>query len=298
VPVGVAGELWIGGEILARGYLGRPDLTAAVYLPDPFAAASGTAGARMYRTGDLARRRPDGDVGDIEVLGRLDDQVKVRGFRIELGEIEAVLRDHPEVSQAVVLARDGEGGRRLVAHLVLRGGMEEVPEADLRAHLRRRLPEYMIPAAFMALPALPLLPGGKVDRGALGRTAVPAAAPAREPAVPRNETERLLAALWAEVLGLERVGIDESFFDLGGHSLLLARVQTLLAERLGREVPLLKLIEHPTVGALAAWLEGGEGAERAPAPAAGVESRDRGARQRQSLELQRRRVARRPPAHE
>jgi amino acid adenylation domain-containing protein len=285
VPVGVAGELWIGGEILTRGYLGRPDLTAAVYLPDPF---SMVPGARMYGSGDLARRRPEGDV---EVLGRLDDQVKVRGFRIEPGEIEAALRDQPGVSQAVVLARDGEGGRRLVAYLVLQGEAE-VPEADLRASLRRRLPEPMIPAALVALPALPLLPGGKIDRRVLERMAEPSPAAAREPAAPRSETERLLAGLWAEVLGLEKVGIDDSFFDLGGHSLLLARVQTLLADRLGRQVPLLKLIEHPTVGSLAAWLEG----ERETAPAAGGESRDRVARQRQALDLQRRRAARRPPS--
>jgi len=293
LPVGVAGELWIGGEILARGYLGRPDLTAEVYRPDPFAPS---AGARMYRTGDLARRRPEGDtVGNIEILGRIDEQVKVRGFRIELGEIESVLCDHPLVSQAVVLARDdgGASGRRLVACLVLSrvpgGETAEAPEADLRAHLRRRLPEYMIPAAFVALPALPLLPGGKVDRQALGTMALPAA-PMRESTAPRSETERLVAGLWAEVLGSDRVGIDESFFDLGGHSLLLARVQTLLAERLGRQVPLLKLIELPTAGALAAWLDGEVEAE----PVRGGESRDRTARQRQALELQRQRAARRP----
>jgi amino acid adenylation domain-containing protein len=293
LPVGVAGELWIGGEILARGYLGRPDLTAAVYRPDPFARV---AGARMYRTGDLARRRVD---GDIEVLGRLDGQVKIRGFRIELGEIESVLHDHPVVSQAVVLARDdgnvggiGGGGRRLVAYLVLNRALHETaeaPEADLRAHLRRRLPEHMVPAVFVALPALPLVPGGKVDRQALGALPLPAV-PAREPTAPRSETERLVAGLWSEVLGRDRVGVDESFFDLGGHSLLLARVQALLAERLDRQVPLLKLIELPTVGALAAWLDGEDGT----APAKGGESRDRTARQRQALELQRRRAVRRP----
>jgi len=292
LPVGVTGELWIGGEILARGYLGRPDLTAAVYRPDPFARVMG---ARMYRSGDLARRRAD---GDLEVVGRLDGQVKVRGFRIELGEIESVLHDHPVVSQAVVQARDdgniggGGGGRRLVAYLVLNRALHEAaeaPEAYLRAHLRRRLPEYMVPAVFVALPALPLLPGGKVDRHALGAVALPAV-PAREPTAPRSETERLVAALWAEVLGRDRVGIDESFFDLGGHSLLLARVQVLLAERLDRQVPLLKLIEFPTVGALAAWLDG----ETGLSPARAGDSRDRTARQRQALELQRRRAVRRP----
>jgi amino acid adenylation domain-containing protein len=292
LPVGVPGELWVGGEILARGYLGRPDLTAAAYLPDPFSRGPG---ARMYRTGDLARWRPEGEA---EVLGRLDDQVKVRGFRIELGEIEAVLLDHPAVAQAVVLARDGEGGRRLVAYMVPGAA---VVEADLRAYLRRRLPEYMIPA-FVVIPALPLMPGGKVDRQTLGRIAIAPPA-AREQTAPRSEIESTLAGLWAEVLGCDRVGIDESFFDLGGHSLLLARVQTLLAERLGREVPLLKLIEYPTVKALSAWLEG-EGdaavvsvaAEAGPGGAAAPgESRDRATRKRQILELQRQRALRRPP---
>jgi len=284
VPLGVAGELWIGGEILARGYLGRPDLTAAVFVPDPFTAVPG---ARMYRSGDLARRRAS---GAIDVLGRLDGQVKVRGVRIELGEIESVLRSHPGVAQAVVTARDGDGGRRLVAFLVLRA-TADLP-ADLRAHLRRRLPEAMIPAVFVALPALPLLPGGKIDRRALGRMAVlpPAAAP--QLAAPRSELEKTLAHLWAEVLGRERVGIDDSFFDLGGHSLLLARLQTMIEERLERPVPLLKLIEHPTVSALAAWLAG----EPVTVPAGGGGAGERMARQRQALELQRQRAGRRAAA--
>jgi acyl carrier protein len=244
----------------------------------------------MYATGDVARWRPG---GELEVLGRRDGQVKVRGFRIELGEIEAALLRDPAVRQAAVVAPGGAAGRRLVACLVPGDG-QDLAEESVRAHLRRLLPEPMIPSTFVSLPALPLTPGGKLDRRALERLASDAGSrqtgEAHRQTPPRTETERLLAGLWAEVLGRERVSIDESFFDLGGHSLLLARVQTKLAETLGREVPLLKLIEHPTVGALAAWLEA-EG-EAPPAAAAG-ESRDRAARQRQALELQRQRTARR-----
>jgi amino acid adenylation domain-containing protein len=279
VPVGARGELWVGGEILARGYLGRPDLTASVWRPDPFAASPG---ARLYRTGDLARRRTD---GSIEVLGRLDGQVKVRGFRIETGEIEAVLAGHPAVSQAVVLPRDGEDGRFLVAYLVA----GEITDYELRGHLRQTLPEFMVPALFVRLPALPLTPGGKVDRALLDAMSLPAPE-TRRGTPPRSATERTLAGLWAEVLGRAEPGIDESFFDLGGHSLLLTRLQARIGEELGRDVPLLTLIEHPTIAAFVGWLEG----ESAIPPEPG-ESRDRAQRQRQALERQRQRLTRRQP---
>jgi amino acid adenylation domain-containing protein len=283
VPVGIPGELWIGGAILGRGYLGRPDLTADAYRPDPFAAAPG---ARLYRTGDLARRRPD---GACEVLGRIDRQVKVRGFRVETGEVEAALTAHPAVAQALVLP---QGNTALMAYLVT---AEEVADAELRAFLRRRLPEYMVPAGFVRLASLPLTPGGKVDLAALERQGARIPAPvARSGMAPRSATERSLAALWAEVLDRGDRGtpsIDESFFDLGGHSLLLTRLQTRIGEELGRDVPLLRLIEHPTIATFAAWLEG-EAEPAAPAPG---ESRDRASRQRQALELQRQRQARRPP---
>jgi amino acid adenylation domain-containing protein len=287
VPVGVPGELWIGGGTLARGYLGRPGLTAAAYRPDPFAAAPG---ARLYRTGDLARWRPD---GQLEVLGRLDGQVKVRGFRVETGEVEAVLTEHPAVRQAVVLPR---GGVALVAFLVVDlVASEEADDDELRAHLRRRLPEFMVPALFVRLPALPLTPSGKVDRAVLDRhleQLAPSTAGAGT--APRSATERALAAIWAEVLGRGAPGVEESFFDLGGHSLLLTRLQARIAEQMGREVALLTLIEHPTIAAFAVWLERGLEGEAAtsPAPAA---SRDRAERQRQALELQRQRLTRRPP---
>jgi amino acid adenylation domain-containing protein len=275
VPVGVPGELWVGGEILARGYLGRPDLTADRFRPD-------SSGARLYGTGDLARQRPD---GAIEVLGRLDGQVKVRGFRIETGEIEAVLAAHPAVRQAVVLPKDGTGGRILMACLVA----EEVGDDELRGHLRRRLPEFMVPALFVRLPALPLTPGGKVDRAALDGIALPES-PTQASLPPRSVTERTLAVLWAEVLGRAEPGVDESFFDLGGHSLLLTRLQARIGEELGREVPLLTLIEHPTIAAFAGWLDG-----ESEIPQASGASRDRASRQRQALELQRQRSTRRQP---
>jgi amino acid adenylation domain-containing protein len=280
VPVGVPGELCVGGTILGRGYLGRPDLTADAYRPDPFTTEPG---ARLYRTGDLARRRPDGAV---DVLGRLDGQVKVRGFRVETGEVEAELGTHSAVRQAVVLA---QAGTALAAYLVVAG---EVGDDELRAHLRRRLPEFMVPVFFVRLPALPLTPGGKVDRAALARVAP--AVQVRAGAAPRSVTERRLAALWAEILGRAEPGVDESFFDLGGHSLLLTRLQQRIGEELGREVPLLTLIEHPTIAGFAAWLDNAleEGSETGPAPAA---SRDRAERQRQALEMQRQRQMRRPP---
>jgi amino acid adenylation domain-containing protein len=281
VPVGVPGELWVAGETLARGYLGRPDLTAAAYRPDPFSA---TPGARMYRTGDLSRRRPD---GSLEVLGRLDGQVKLRGHRIETGEVEAALLRHPDVRQAVVMVRDNDEIRQLVAFVVT----SVQDEADLRGHLRRLLPGPMLPSAFLILPELPLTTGGKVDRGALARLGLPDAPAAEAKKIlPRGATERRLAAIWSEVLGREPIGVDESFFDLGGHSLLLTAVQARIAEELGREVPLMSLIEHPTVAAFAAWLDGV--GETTP-PDAG-ESHDRVSRQRRTLELQRQRLERRP----
>jgi amino acid adenylation domain-containing protein len=286
VPVGVPGDLWVAGETLARGYLGRPDLTAAAYRPDPF---STTPGARMYRTGDLSRRRPD---GSLEVLGRADGQVKLRGHRIETGEVEAALLRHPEVRQAVVMARDSDGVRQLVAFLVT----STQEEADLRGHLRRSLPGPMIPSSFVVLPELPLTSGGKVDRTAL-LLLIPrlapndAFAPEAKKILPRSATERRLAVIWSAVLGREPIGVDESFFDLGGHSLLLTAVQARIGEELGREIPLMSLIEHPTVAAFAAWLDGA--GETTP-PDAG-ESQDRVSRQRRTLELQRQRLERRPP---
>jgi polyketide synthase PksJ len=252
-PLGAPGELLIGGAGLARGYLGRPDLTAEKFVPDPW---SDEPGARLYRTGDLVRYRPS---GDLESLGRIDHQIKVRGFRIELGEIETALRCHPGVREAVVAARGDGSNRRLVAWLIPQGEAPGIGE--LREHLRRTLPEYMVPAAFRAMDAFPLTPSGKVDRKALPEPeGTRDAASAAAYADPRSELERILAGVWREVLKVDRVGVNDNFFDLGGHSLLAAQVHARLSDLLGREVALLDLFRYPTVASLAAFLGGGEAA--------------------------------------
>jgi acyl-coenzyme A synthetase/AMP-(fatty) acid ligase len=249
VPAGFPGELWLGGASLARGYLGRPELTAAAFAPDPF---SGRAGARLYRTGDRVRWLPG---GTLEFLGRTDRQVKVRGFRIEPGEIEAVLGRHPAVRAAAVTVReDRPGDRRVVAYLVVDGG---VPVAELRELARASLPEYMVPSAIVELDALPLTPTGKLDRRALPAPAAVAA----DDVEPRTELERAIAAVWAEVLGVRAVGIGASFFDLGGNSLLVVQVAARLEAALGRKVPVLDLFQHTSVAALARRLSGGEDPE-------------------------------------
>jgi amino acid adenylation domain-containing protein len=251
--VGVPGELYVGGAQVARGYLDRPAATAERFVPDPFSAEGG---ARLYRTGDRARWLAD---GDIEYLGRLDDQVKVRGFRVELGEIEAALRQAPGVADCAVVVREDEtGDRRLVAYLA--GGVET---GALRDRLRRSLPEYMVPAAFVAVDALPLSPNGKVDRKAL--PAPPAAAGAVY-VEPRTPAEALVAGAWARVLRLERVGARDDFFALGGHSLLGTRVVSRLREVFGVEVPLRELFDHSTVAGLAARVEALRRADAPPAP--------------------------------
>ncbi|HEX2079486.1 MAG TPA: phosphopantetheine-binding protein, partial [Longimicrobium sp.] len=231
------------GAGVARGYLGRPALTAERFVPDPFASEPG---ARLYRTGDRARWRAD---GTLEFLGRLDGQVKVRGFRIETGEVESALREHPGVADcAVVVRADAPGEARLVAYVAGEAGAD-----GLRAHLRTRLPEYMVPAAFVAVEGLPRTPSGKLDRRAL-----PAPAPAQppRPVEPGAGLEARIAAIWAEVLGLESVGAEDNFFDLGGHSLLLTRLQGRLVAELGHPVPLVDLFHHPTVRSLARALQG------------------------------------------
>jgi pristinamycin I synthase-3/4 len=245
VPVGVPGELWLAGEGLARGYLDRPALTAERFVPDPF---SGPPGMRMYRTGDRVRRL---ESGELESLGRLDEQVKVRGFRIEPGEVEAALAAHPAVFRAVVAAR-GEGAeRRLVAYVVPRQG--GVDAAALRAHAASLLPEHMVPGAWVVLESLPLTPSGKVDRRALPAPDLQSSERARE--APRTPTEEVLAAVFAEVLGVDAVGRDEGFFDLGGHSLLAAQVTSRVRAALGVDLPLRGLFDAPSVAALAARVD-------------------------------------------
>jgi amino acid adenylation domain-containing protein len=245
VPVGVSGELCVGGAGVARGYLRRPDLTAERFVPDPF----GEPGSRMYKSGDLGRWRPD---GSIEFLGRNDHQVKVRGFRIELGEIEAALRTHPEVSAAVVLAReDVPGDQRLVAYVV----GEATPEA-LRAHLSTGLPEYMVPAAYVALHTLPLTPNGKLDRAALPVPHDPAVRPHQYES-PRIGFERVLARVWSTVLNLAVIGREDHFFELGGHSLLAVRLVAQAKQR-GLNLTLQDVYAYPTLRTQAERLLGRE----------------------------------------
>lgn len=247
VPAGVPGELLIGGLGVARGYLARPELTAEKFIADPFGARPG---GRLYRTGDLARWRRD---GRLEVLGRIDHQVKLRGFRIELGEIESVLGDHPAVRQAVVVCReDRPGDKRLVAYVVAQAN-DAPTSAELRAFVKARLPEYMVPSTCVLLDRLPLTPNGKADRRALPAPEATANEGATF-AAPRTEEEATLARLWAEVLGVERVGIDEDFFDLGGHSLLATQLISRVQKTFGGELGLRTLFEAPTVAGFAELL--------------------------------------------
>ena len=252
---GEVGEIAVRSPHLAAGYLGDPELTRARFVPAPNALASGDASDRMYRTGDLGRYRLDGEV---EFVARADAQVKIRGFRIEPGEIEATLSRHPGIRETVVVARsDAEGAKRLVAYYVVAPGAAEPAAEELGDFLRSRLPEYMVPSLWMALDRLPLTPNGKIDRRALPapRAASTAAA---EYVAPRTETERAIAEVWREVLGLDRVGRHDKFFALGGHSLLLVRAHGRLAERLGREIAVIDLFRHPDVASLARFLDGGE----------------------------------------
>jgi amino acid adenylation domain-containing protein len=242
LPVGAPGELLIGGVQVGRGYLARPDLTADRFVPDP---VSGEAGARLYRTGDLARLLPDGAV---DFLGRIDHQVKLRGLRIELGEIEAALSRHPAVAQAVVVMREGSPGNQLLAaYYVPAGGAVEADE--LRAALRKELPEHMVPTWLLPLPALPLTASGKVDRKAL--PAPEAGRAAREYVAPEGDVQERLAAIWREILRVERVGARDNFFELGGHSLLATQVLSRVREAFGVELPLRALFDTPTVAGIA-----------------------------------------------
>ena len=248
VPVGVPGELYIGGAGLARGYLNRPDLTAQTFIPDPF---SDQPGARLYKTGDLACHRPD---GNLELIGRIDNQVKLRGFRVELGEVEAVVSEHPAVREVVVLAReDRPGDRRLVAYVVPDPG-QVLTTSELKTFLKTKLPEYMVPVAFIMLDALPLTLHGKVDRRLL-----PALLSNRPEldvayAMPKTHLEQTIAAIWRGALHLEKVGVHDNFFDLGGHSLLMLQVHCQLQEQLKRTITVIELFEHPTITQLAKHL--------------------------------------------
>jgi amino acid adenylation domain-containing protein len=244
VPVGVPGELLIGGTGLARGYHGRPDLTAERFVPDPFAMEPG---GRLYRTGDLARILPG---GEIEFQGRIDHQVKLRGFRVELQEIEAVLAEHPAVREAAVVLRPEA---LLAAYVVPRNG--DVPDAvELRAWLARKLPDYMLPQAFVPLAALPLTPNGKVDSKALPEP--DKEAEQEELIPPRTPVEELVAEIWADFIGSHSLGVGSHFFKMGGHSLLAAQMLSRLRDEIAVELPLRSLFEAPTLGEFAAVIEG------------------------------------------
>jgi aryl carrier-like protein len=247
-PIGVAGEIYIGGDLLARGYHGRPDATAERFLPDPFGRA---AGGRLYRTGDSARYRSN---GELEFLGRMDQQIKIRGYRVELGEIESVLRQHESVRDAVVVMdRSSNQTTRLAGYFVARNGGD--PGAhELRSFLRAKLPEYMVPAVFLKLAALPLTPNGKVDRKSLPPLdAAPSDLEASYVA-PRSELERTVARVWQEVLKIDRTGVHDNFFELGGHSLLLIQLRARLAEALGKPISMVELFKYPTIDSYSRYL--------------------------------------------
>ena len=272
VPPGMPGELYLGGVSLARGYLNRAALTAERFVADPF----DPRGGRLYRTGDLVRWNAE---GQLDYLGRIDQQVKVRGFRIELGEVEARLLAQPAVRDAVVLAKPGPAGLRLVAYAAPHAG-QRIDAAALRQSLAELLPDHMVPSAIVAMHALPLTPNGKVDRRALPE---PVFESDRAHIAPQGRAAETLAAIWCEVLGVARVGLHDNFFDLGGQSLLLIRVHQQVQQRLGVELPLVELFKHPTLAALAQRLERGSAV---PATTSAVDDR---ARQQRAALLQRRR---------
>jgi acyl carrier protein len=251
VPVGVTGEVFIGREGVARGYLGRPDLTGENFIPDPF---SDEPGARLYRTRDRARYLSD---GKIEFLGRLDHQVKIRGFRIELGEIESALREHPAVKEAVAVVKSANDEKYIAAYVV--PVSEPAPAAaELRTFLKQRLPEYMAPSTFVLLDQLPLTATGKLDRAALPEPNHSHRERGSALTAPRNAVEEALVEIFTEVLGIEKIGIHDNFFDFGGHSLLATRVVALIRKMFNTELPLRNFFENPTVAEIAEFLKSHE----------------------------------------
>ncbi|MFB2976514.1 amino acid adenylation domain-containing protein [Microseira sp. BLCC-F43] len=271
VPIGCPGELYIGGASLARGYLNQPELTAEKFIPHPF---NDETNAKLYKTGDLVRYLPD---GNLEFIGRIDNQVKIRGFRIELGEIEAALRQHPAVREVVVLAREDETeNKRLVAYIVpAEKAVEKTNYNNLRLFLREKLPEYMVPSAFVMLKSLPLTPNGKVDRVALPECDRAQQELERTFVAPRTPVEEILAGIWAKILGLEQVSIHDNFFDLGGHSLLATQVISRMRETFKVELPLRCLFESPTVAELAQQIVSSNQIEQALSSQIQRSSRDR-----------------------
>jgi amino acid adenylation domain-containing protein len=249
VPIGVAGELHIGGDGLARGYLNRPELTQSKFVTNPFASDKS---ARLYKTGDLARYLPD---GNIEFLGRIDHQVKIRGFRIELGEIETVLSSHPHIRQTVVIVvEDAAENKRLVAYVV--SEEEELSTQQLREFLQQQLPAYMVPSAFMMLDTLPLTPNGKVDRKALPATDGSRPNLQNGYIPPTTDLQKQIATIWQEVLQVDKVSIEDNFFDLGGHSLLMVQLHFKLQITLERELSIIELFHYPTISSLSQHYSG------------------------------------------
>jgi amino acid adenylation domain-containing protein len=248
-PLGVPGELLIGGNGVARGYWNRPELNAEKFIPDLFRQS---AGARLYRTGDLARYLPD---GNLQYLSRMDNQVKLRGFRIELGEIEVLLARHPSVQQVTVIVReDTPGDQRLVAYIVP-GSANNIVAAELRSHLKASLPEYMVPTAFVAMPRLPLTPNGKVDRRAL--PAPQYSAPTEKHVAARDEVEQQLVQIWEKVLRTSPIGVTDNFFEIGGHSLMAVRLMSEIQKATGKSLPLASLFQGATIEALAQIIRDG-----------------------------------------
>jgi len=247
----VPGEMYVGGAGLARGYLRRPDLTSERFVPDNL---TGNNGARLYRTGDLARFLPG---RDIEYLGRVDQQVKIRGFRIELGEIESVLCEQPEIREAAVVARDVFGAKGLVAYLVADGPYPEV--SAVRDRIKKKLPDYMVPNAFVFLQRMPLTASGKVDRKALPTPEKQASGGNGQYVAPQSAVELTIADVWQRLFGTDRVSIEENFFDLGGHSLLMIQLHSRLKKALNKEFSIVALFEHPTIRSLARHLSNGAG---------------------------------------
>jgi amino acid adenylation domain-containing protein len=275
-PAGLAGEVYIGGVGLGRGYLGRPGLTGERFVPNPFAAGPGE---RLYKTGDLVRYLPD---GNLEFLGRVDHQVKVNGYRIEPGEIEAALGGLPRVRAAVIAVRgDGDGGKQLVAYVE---GEGELKTAELRRRLRERLPEHMVPSHFVVLDRLPLMRNGKVDRKALPDVSAPHR-PADEYVAPHTEIERVVASVWQDVLQVEAVGVHDNFFDLGGNSLRMVRVHSQLRKALGQNFPMTEMFNHPTVKSLTGFLSGRETQDGSPRQDGESSERLSGGKERMKLLL-------------
>lgn len=273
VPIGIPGELYLGGIQVGRGYMNRPELTAEKFIPDPFRQEPE---ARLYRTGDLCRYLPD---GNIEYIGRTDFQVKIRGLRIELGEIEFVIGQHPDIRDAVVVARNDGGDKRLVAYMIAKDG-QKVNVDELRAHLKEKLADYMVPSAFIQMDSFPLTSSGKVDRRALpvpeGKRQIETVFVA-----PESEIEKAVAEIWKDVLKLEKVGTRDNFFDLGGHSLLLVRVMNRIQQSLGKDVTIVDMFQRPTIHDLARFLA----EERKDVPSSDA-IRDRAAKQRETLQRQ------------